>query len=117
MTETGYGLDCMACGACCVHGGDVPVAMDDRVPDYLTVPVPGPMGHARDERYERRRMATDEHGRCEALRGEVGTKCWCSIYDRRPAVCEAYEQGTLDCLDCRSLAGMLTDPHFSGADE
>lgn len=105
-------MDCQSCGACCIHGGEVTVELDDldrpeEVPRDLTRSVRGKMGFASDDYLFQRIMARSRSGSCVALRGEVGKSCGCSIYDRRPNVCREYEPGGRDCLYCRRIAGII----------
>ncbi len=39
--------------------------------------------------------------RCKALRGTIGTKVSCSIYERRPIACRRFAVGNAVCLAAR----------------
>ena len=94
--------DCLACGACCVVGGEVVVGEDDtQVPRHLTRSVRGVMGFGSWEADEIRRMARTKNHVCTALRGDVGKACRCSIYARRPSVCREFVAGSEACLAAR----------------
>jgi hypothetical protein len=47
-------------------------------------------------------LAVGEHGRCVALRGELGANVTCDIYEARPADCERFEIGSRECLAARA---------------
>jgi len=96
--------DCRSCGTCCVVAQVIPVHVAERVPRYLTRSVRGVIGFASWEAEETRRMTCDGD-RCIALRGEVGKGCRCAIYDRRPAVCRAFEPGGSACKEARVALG------------
>jgi Fe-S-cluster containining protein len=100
-------LDCKACGACCVEAGPVTVRpeTDVTVPARLTRSVRRCMGYASWEAdFGVRQMATHLGGRCKALKGQVMKDCHCGIYERRPAVCRAFEPGSEGCLASRERA-------------
>ncbi|MEN9313651.1 MAG: hypothetical protein RIS35_44 [Pseudomonadota bacterium] len=94
---------CLTCGACCITfrvdfsvyetdaaGGQVPVGM--------TVEVNG----------NRCRMrGTDRFPiRCDALEGEIGSAVGCSIYERRPSPCRAFEERSDRCNQARIRHGL-----------
>jgi len=99
-------LDCLSCGACCTHAGDVVVETTDKeVPRHLTRSVRGRMGFASWEAEEGTRvMARRGCNSCAALSLKQGRHV-CRIYDRRPAVCRDFPAGSQACLDARSAAG------------
>jgi len=41
------------------------------------------------------------NGTCPMLGGEVGQKCSCKIYERRPRACQWFTPGSDDCLFIR----------------
>lgn len=43
--------------------------------------------------------------RCVALRGKVGVRVSCAIYEHRPAACRAFVPGSALCLEARKAAG------------
>lgn len=43
---------------------------------------------------------------CAALRGNVGRRVSCSIYERRPEACRGFLPGSRDCLDARRNVGL-----------
>jgi len=98
--------DCQSCGACCVEDLARPVVPSDPTPRYLTRSVRGAMGFTRDEAGHVRQMGSDAAGRCLAFRGEPGSSCRCSIYERRPAVCSTFEPGNDLCLQARQELGL-----------
>ncbi len=94
-------LDCTRCGACCKG---------------LTVAL-GPEDEARlsadevlsltrfDEASLRRFLVQRPGGACVALREEDG-RFLCSIYERRPAACREFENGSRRCLELRETRGI-----------
>ncbi|MFC0401276.1 YkgJ family cysteine cluster protein [Paraburkholderia rhizosphaerae] len=102
---------CLSCGACCQHfrvsmymgemasspGGTVPDEMVSRVNPYIVCMKGTEAGH----------------GRCIALRGEVGQPgIHCAIYAHRPSPCREYrvwsEEGSPnpDCQRLRAKIGL-----------
>ena len=92
--------DCQSCGACCTNSEE-----NRRLGfrDWVEV-------DARDELLRRRtaaklvvyNQAGEPHmrldgDRCAALRGRLGQKVWCSIYELRPRVCRRVEAGSPLC--------------------
>jgi Fe-S-cluster containining protein len=90
---------CLRCGACCAafrvdfaieeldeHGGTVPAG--------LAVEVTG----------RTRRMRGTDHlpVRCAALRGKVGERASCGIYEWRPNPCRELEPGGFACEKARA---------------
>ena len=99
-------LDCRTCGACCVNlpanraqgfGYWVEIAAGDKIlerRDLLRKHVvydPSGVPHLR--------LAHD--GRCEGLRGTVGSEVTCRIYHQRPTPCRRVEPGDDHCLRSR----------------
>ena len=97
--------DCRRCGACC--------APELISPFYVGL---RPGAEARLEpRFRARHVARgqlltklDSRGRCVcvALRGAVGGRCSCSIYERRPAECRRLLVGSAECRKARRQAGI-----------
>jgi Fe-S-cluster containining protein len=105
-------LDCTRCGACCTN--PVENRREDFV-DYVEV-------RTRDALLARpdlaRRLVVynddglahlklDPAGRCLALRGRVGRRALCTIYEHRPAACRKVEQGSERCLAHRLEHGLV----------
>jgi len=98
--------DCRKCGACCVgeyadhyHAicspSDV-VRMSRKARKRLVTSSfrdvhPGQEGYAK----------TDGEARCVFLRGTVGSRCSCRIYETRPKVCRDFKAGARICADVR----------------
>lgn len=93
---------CTSCGACCVEAGHVAVRPSDPTPAANTRPTRG-LGLERQVAIDLgpRCLKKGPGGRCTALRGTVGERVGCSIYDRRPAVCRQFEPGSEGCLEAR----------------
>ena len=104
-------LDCQRCGACCCNPdenrmeemkGWVPVRPDDRlwkrprlVQRYV---LRGGEGAAH--------LRLDDRQRCTALRGKLGARVWCAIYEDRPRACRSVEAGSARCLQYRRERGI-----------
>lgn len=102
----GGDFDCLACGACCTHAGEVVVIPEDDTPKRLTTSVRNRIGFASYEADEGvRRMARTETDTCVALeQSSCGFRC--RIYERRPAACRAFGVGSQGCIDAREAAGL-----------
>ncbi|MBM0206106.1 YkgJ family cysteine cluster protein [Micromonospora sp. STR1s_5] len=99
---TDHQLDCRCCGACCQHGGEVPVYVTDSTPRHLTRPVRGRIGFDADDEAEGVRcMAKRPGGQCKALQGTVGVSVSCGIYALRPAICREFPPGSDGCRYAR----------------
>jgi Fe-S-cluster containining protein len=46
---------------------------------------------------------------CVALRGRVGTRVCCAIYERRPGACRRFAPGSRACLRMRRDVGIAGD--------
>lgn len=98
-------FDCLTCGACCTHAGEVVVESAEDVPRHLTRSVRGRIGFASWEAEDGTRiMARRCSGSCAALSPKAGRQV-CRIYDRRPAVCRGFTAGSPQCLAARAAAG------------
>jgi Fe-S-cluster containining protein len=104
--------ECVRCGACCVadHSGTDYVHLEPEDIEQLTerdlrLLVVGPRERSGGEWIQFRALRTkhDRRGncRCKALRGTIGTKVSCSIYERRPLVCRLFIPGGPLCLAAR----------------
>lgn len=51
-------------------------------------------------------LATDDRGRCLSLRGAVGIRVRCAVYDDRPEVCRRFQPGGVGCEGYRMDAGL-----------
>ena len=107
-TATGAAdFDCRTCAACC--------AAELKLPFYVGLE---PIDAERlSPRWRERNTARasiltklDSTGRCVcvALRGTVGRRASCSIYQRRPDACRELLAGSRDCLRAREQAGLPT---------
>ena len=94
---------CTACGACCAcFRVDFAVyELDDlggSVPANLAIEVKGATARMR---------GTDTVPiRCIALTGAVGEAVGCAIYDKRPAPCLEFTEGSADCARARARHGL-----------
>lgn len=103
-------LDCQVCGACCRNGAE---NQREGVVDWVEV--------ADDEAIAKRQrgaallvrnaegrlhMKLVDGGRCIALRGSIGRRVSCSIYEVRPRPCRRVEPGDPSCLRARADAGL-----------
>ena len=87
-------IDCRTCGACC-RGWTVDVGFGDEVPEHMTKnnPIFG-------------LVMRERNGQCIALKGQVGVKVECRIYEDRPQVCRDCSQGSPVCVQARALQGL-----------
>lgn len=96
-------LDCRQCGACCVadfwnNGKTEPfVELTYDEIESLTR-----LWRKRLTHFHLPIIQTDNENRCQALRGTVGKRVSCRIYDRRPASCSEFEPGGETCRDARA---------------
>lgn len=109
-------LDCQKCGACClasswnsdVGGFNEPFAeVLDREVEAIEEALPGavtqvaPSGFSFSTVNFAMNVKSDPRGRCVALKGRVGCKVACSIYETRPSGCVDFEPGSEKCLEIR----------------
>ncbi len=112
--------DCQSCGACCSHffdehlsdlelpgicGKGLLIANKDvsRIPAKLVVIDIVRLHDTKvtlQESWLRGRRVTGRW-QCRALKGTIGEKCSCSIYDVRPKLCREFEPGSQGCLVAR----------------
>jgi len=105
-------LDCTRCGACCTNTAE---NRAEQFIDYVEV-------RARDALLARpelvRRLVVyngdgvphlrlDPAGRCLALRGGIGRRVRCTIYEQRPTACHRVEPGSERCLAHRREHGLV----------
>jgi Fe-S-cluster containining protein len=106
---------CLSCGACCqyfrvsMYMGEMASAPGGTVPDELV---------SRVNPYIVCMKGTESgHGRCIALRGEVGQPgVHCAIYAQRPSPCREYRVWSDDGSpnpDCQRLRGLIGLPPLS----
>lgn len=86
-------FDCVTCGACCSHKRSWPVLRRDRS-DAKWIP-------QQMVRHDLPLLKTDACGRCVALRGNVGERVACWIYEDRPVACKNFQPGGMLCLEAR----------------
>lgn len=104
-------LDCVACGACCTNP-------DENRREGFVHYVEVPRGEKLLSKPEllKRYTVTDGDGvvhlrldpaqRCTALRGKLGDRVHCAIYDVRPRGCRLVEAGSARCLQARRERGL-----------
>jgi uncharacterized protein len=102
-------FDCRTCGACCTNPDEnrregsrewVEVAPDDailrrRAAARLVVYNEAGLPHLRLD-----------GDRCAALRGKLGQRVSCAVYEHRPRACRRVEPGTPRCLQYRRERGV-----------
>jgi Fe-S-cluster containining protein len=97
--------DCRACGACCTPEFPSPVYVGVVAADLARL----------TRRWRERHVATDGvltrldpagHCVCVALRGTVGRRVSCGIYERRPDECRRLEAGSRACRKARRQLGL-----------
>ena len=100
-------LDCRTCGACCAP------QRNDAVYVGVTAADIARMTRLWRERHVARDAILtklDPVGRCVcvALRGAIGQRVSCTIYERRPSECRSFTAGTPECHKARRQAGLAT---------
>jgi len=112
-------LNCQTCGACCVSTWDSPTYVNLTEGDLSELEanmsprrLARYVGYEDDHRQQYPSLTTKEnkqgHVVCTALRGSVGGRCSCSIYEIRPSACMAFARGSLGCKGARQEAGLPT---------
>lgn len=114
---------CLSCGACCAHfrvsfycGEIADGSGAGMVPPELVSQV-GPLRAAM-------RGTENGHGRCIALRGEIGSpNVHCGIYEQRPSPCREFDSWQADgspnpdCQRVRALFGLPPLPPLWSDDD
>lgn len=106
-------FDCRTCGACCVSNWDTEAYVyidDDDIrllrSGYSERTVKKLIACADDP--AERGLGTKEnqqgHIVCVALRGSVGKRCSCRIYDVRPRACRSFKPSSKECIAARDDA-------------
>jgi Fe-S-cluster containining protein len=104
-------LDCKSCGACCCNPDE---NRREGFVDYVEVSAREPMRDHPDlmRRYvvynadAAAHLRMDASGKCLALRGPVGRRVSCVIYEHRPVGCRRVQPGTARCLQYRIERGV-----------
>lgn len=103
--------ECRQCGACCCNS---PENRAEGFTDYIEVDARAPLWK-KPELVRRLVVYTEEgeahlrlhpDGRCLGLRGRVGVKVNCTIYDDRPTPCRTVESGSALCRRYRVARGL-----------
>lgn len=122
MTKAAESVNCETCGACCRASSFMefplrPFAdmtdteaqeIEEKHPGSVTLTVPS--GWTFDPQRFVMAIKSGEHGRCVALKGKVGKKVSCAIYEDRPSTCREFEPGSEHCLEARRKSGMRLLP-------
>jgi Fe-S-cluster containining protein len=110
MKRTPHGarrFDCTRCGACCTNPEE---NRAEHFVDYIEVLPKDPL-LAKPKLVSRLvvynedgvpHLRLDSSGRCSALRGSIGRRVACTIYQYRPTGCRKVEAGSERCLAYRS---------------
>jgi Fe-S-cluster containining protein len=103
-------FDCVRCGACCVATTRATEGyVDLTARDLRLLP---PAYRARAARMTPPRMPTRVRGAattCAALRGTLGRRVACAIYDARPTGCRKLRPGSRACRILRELVLDVVD--------
>lgn len=102
--------DCLTCGACCCNPAE------NRAEGFRDWVALDPRDLLLRRRAAQRlvvfnadgepHLRLDGDGRCVALRGSVGRRVFCSIYEIRPRACRRVEPGDARCLRYRAERGL-----------
>ena len=97
--------DCGECGACCTAFVRVPTEPESEVPEDACWTVTKEIGteQVTVDRFIRRDAGSHY---CSQLRGELGVKVGCSIYESRPGTCRTFEAGSDRCHAIRRAYGI-----------
>lgn len=99
---------CRSCGACCVAPADDPTYVSVDRKDLARLPksfvrlhvVKGAISTSTRE-YKSGPLDGADVCTCVALKGNVGSRVSCSVYDSRPEVCRVFTPGKPACLESR----------------
>lgn len=98
-------FDCRTCGACCAPQRNDAVYVGVTAADIARMTR---LWRERNVAREAILTKLDPVGRCVcvALRGTVGQRVSCTIYDRRPQECRSFTAGSKECIAARRQAGL-----------
>jgi Fe-S-cluster containining protein len=105
-------FDCQSCGACCCNSDEnraelyrdyVQVAHRSSLAKHPALLSKLTVLNARGERHLR---LIGREQRCAALRGELGARVSCIIYELRPEGCRKVEPGSKECRRARRERGV-----------
>lgn len=100
--------DCQACGACCGPPYVAPTYIDLTRDDVRRLPRGYRLRYVTKNSAPALQTKTTEDGIvCVALRGRIGTRVSCAIYERRPDACRRFLPGSRKCLALRAYAAIL----------
>ena len=108
MAEEVY--DCQACGACCTNPDE---NRREGVAEWVEIREGEPLLRHRNlvqslvvvNPEGKRHLRLQDH-RCAALRGRLGRRVRCTIYELRPAACRRVIAGSERCRQYRSERGI-----------
>ena len=102
--------DCRSCGACCGPSTDdathvqlFDVDVKRLSPAFRRSHVVEGFG---EDSHQLRTKRGSSGTVCVALRGSVGHRVLCAIYERRPTLCEQFKPGSKLCLESRRAIGI-----------
>ncbi len=103
-------FDCLRCGACCAATTSATEGyVDLTARDLRRLPPPY---RAAAERMPSPRMPTRVRASataCAALRGTIGRRVTCAVYDARPTACRKLRPGSRACRMLRELVLDVVD--------
>lgn len=130
MTTKANEFNCETCGACCRASSFMDLVplrpfadMTDTEAEEIETKHPGsvtltsPSGWTFDPQRFVMSIKQGEYGRCVALRGKVGKKVSCAIYEDRPETCREFEPGSERCLEVRRKVGIRQLPMVEASGE
>lgn len=105
--------ECRSCGACCLPSWSDPAYVSLTESDIKRLP---PRYHLHISRGGELATKVSEAKAgphkgaevcsCVALRGSVGHRVSCAIYESRPELCRSFKPGSLACRDAREMLSL-----------
>ncbi|MDX2024268.1 MAG: YkgJ family cysteine cluster protein [Deltaproteobacteria bacterium] len=107
-----FALDCQRCGACCTNPAE---NRNEGFRDWVEIDPRDVILQRPKQRHlivlnneGQPHLRLDPAGRCVALRGKLGQRVTCAIYEIRPRACQRLQAGSDRCLEYRRERGFET---------
>jgi len=99
--------DCRSCGACCGPPYVAPTYVDLTALDAARLSAAQRRAYVAPGTTALKTAHTGDGIICVALRGRIGTRVSCAIYERRPDACRRFKPGSRACRRLRAYAGIM----------